>query len=171
MFRCIKQRDSQLSKRVPKPRSSSAPSQLWQISRLYSGIPKRELPPGGESLARTVDRIVPYWRRCHLDEWERGVGGCLGGERSATVQVWTSVVFLFFNIFCGGDFGDFGGVLWYNDKKSKWKRYFCGSKCLGTVLVFDDCYPKPQGSPCWKAFHRLFTRVHSGGWHDRRSWR
>lgn len=31
---------------------------------LYAGIPKTELPPGGESLARTVDRIVPYWRKC-----------------------------------------------------------------------------------------------------------
>ncbi|CAJ1359693.1 unnamed protein product [Effrenium voratum] len=30
---------------------------------LYSDIPRKELPPGGESLARTVDRIVPYWRQ------------------------------------------------------------------------------------------------------------
>jgi len=29
---------------------------------LYSDVPREELPPGGESLARTVDRIVPYWR-------------------------------------------------------------------------------------------------------------
>lgn len=29
---------------------------------LYKDVPHEQLPPGGESLARTVDRIVPYWR-------------------------------------------------------------------------------------------------------------
>jgi len=29
---------------------------------LYAGVPQEELPPGGESLARTIDRIVPFWR-------------------------------------------------------------------------------------------------------------
>lgn len=28
---------------------------------LYAGVPREELPPGGESLARTVERIVPFW--------------------------------------------------------------------------------------------------------------
>ena len=41
-------------------------SDMSMCQRLYSGIPKRELPQGGESLARTVDRIVPYWRRRSL---------------------------------------------------------------------------------------------------------
>jgi len=29
---------------------------------LYADVPEEQLPPGGESLARTVDRIVPFWR-------------------------------------------------------------------------------------------------------------
>eukprot|EP00933_Yihiella_yeosuensis_P036216 TRINITY_DN29957_c0_g1_i1.p1 TRINITY_DN29957_c0_g1~~TRINITY_DN29957_c0_g1_i1.p1 ORF type:complete len:752 (+),score=165.85 TRINITY_DN29957_c0_g1_i1:82-2337(+) len=29
---------------------------------LYAGIPAEELPPGGESLAKCLDRIVPFWR-------------------------------------------------------------------------------------------------------------
>mmetsp|Transcript_58969 Transcript_58969/g.129574 ORF Transcript_58969/g.129574 Transcript_58969/m.129574 type:complete len:173 (+) Transcript_58969:2-520(+) len=28
---------------------------------LYSGVPHEQLPPGGESLANVVDRIVPFW--------------------------------------------------------------------------------------------------------------
>lgn len=29
---------------------------------LYASVPPEQLPPGGESLARVVDRIVPFWR-------------------------------------------------------------------------------------------------------------
>ena len=48
---------------------------MSMCQRLYSGIPKRELPPGGESLARTVDRIVPYWRRRSLTTKLMGFNG------------------------------------------------------------------------------------------------
>jgi 2,3-bisphosphoglycerate-dependent phosphoglycerate mutase len=29
---------------------------------LYKGVPPDELPPGGESLAKTVGRVLPFWR-------------------------------------------------------------------------------------------------------------
>lgn len=31
-------------------------------SPLYAGVPKDDLPPGGESLARVADRMVPFWK-------------------------------------------------------------------------------------------------------------
>uniref|UniRef100_A0A7S1WPG7 phosphoglycerate mutase (2,3-diphosphoglycerate-dependent) n=1 Tax=Alexandrium catenella TaxID=2925 RepID=A0A7S1WPG7_ALECA len=32
------------------------------MSPLYKDVSREELPPGGESLARCVDRVVPFWR-------------------------------------------------------------------------------------------------------------
>lgn len=50
---------------------------------LYSGIPKRELPPGGESLARTVDRIVPYWRRSIAPHIKAGKSVLVVGHKNS----------------------------------------------------------------------------------------
>lgn len=50
---------------------------------LYSGIPKRDLPPGGESLARTVDRIVPYWRGSIAPQVKAGKSVLIVGHKNS----------------------------------------------------------------------------------------
>jgi len=50
---------------------------------LYADVPPSDLPPGGESLARTVDRIVPYWRDAIAPRIQAGESVLVVGHKNS----------------------------------------------------------------------------------------
>jgi len=50
---------------------------------LYAGVPHDELPPGGESLARTVDRVVPFWQKDVVPRIQAGETVLLVGHKNS----------------------------------------------------------------------------------------
>jgi len=50
---------------------------------LYAAVPHEQLPPGGESLAKTVDRIVPFWQKEVVPRIQAGETVLLVGHKNS----------------------------------------------------------------------------------------
>lgn len=55
---------------------------------LYADVPRDQLPPGGESLASTVERVVPYWRDHIVPQIQAGKSVLLVGHKNSFRALW-----------------------------------------------------------------------------------